>query len=100
MSFPLSSNHYSTDDQIADVVSFLSNDADPTYSELMENSFLAEFPEYNSLEWSGSWVDTENSNVDLDYMSWVADWLENNTPVFWEEGEPFMAEPGDTDPED
>jgi len=96
MSFPLSSNHYSTDDQIADVVSFLSND--DAYSTLMETSFKNEFPEYNSLEWSGSWVDTENSNVDLDYMSWVAEWLENNTPVFWEEGEPYMAEPDDIEP--
>jgi len=98
MSFPLSSNHYSTDDQIADVVSFLSND--DTYSTLMDTRFIAEFPEYNELVWSGSWVDTESSNVDLEYMSWVAEWLENYTPVFWEEGEPYMAEPDDIDPED
>jgi len=98
MSFPLSSNHYSTDDQIADVISFLSATED--YFSIMEVQFLAEFPEYNDLEWSGSWVDTESSNVDLDYMMWVAEWLENNTPVFWEEGEPFMAEPSDPTDDD
>lgn len=80
----LSSNAFSTDDQIADALSYLSH----KYPDL-SNKFVEKFPEYNSLEWSGSWVDTEASGVDVEYMSWVADWIEDNTTIFWEEGEPW-----------
>lgn len=92
----LSSNHFSVDDQISDVVSYLSNHAD--YATLMDTDFLAAFPEYNTLEWSGSWVDTENSGVDVEFMSWVCDWLEDKTPVYWRDGEPVIPE--DDDPEE
>jgi hypothetical protein len=89
----LSANHESHDDQIADVVSFLSQY--PEYQTLMDAEFLAAFPEYNSLTWFGSWMDAEASGVDPDYMSWVADWIEANTPVRWEDGEPFLPEKDD-----
>lgn len=89
----LSSNGFSVDDQMADVVSYLS--LSDEYGALMEGEFLAAFPEYNSLTWSGSWVDTEASGVDLEYTSWVIDWLEAHTPVYWDEGEPWLAESGD-----
>lgn len=88
----LSSNSYSHDDQVADVVSFLSQHDDTGLQALMQDKFLAEFPEYNRLTWSGSWVDHEASGVDPDYMSWVTDWLEEHTPVTWDEGEPWMAD--------
>jgi hypothetical protein len=89
----LSSGHFSVDDQIADVVSFLSNDE--IYAPIMEGFFNSRFPEYNSLEWAGAWVDTAASGVDIDYMSWVADWITDNTPVIWENGEPYMLENDD-----
>lgn len=79
----LSSNGYSFHDQIADALSWLSH----AFPE-MSDKFVDEYPEYNRLEWTGAWVDHEASNVDPDYMSWVADWLENNTPIYWSEGEP------------
>ena len=92
--YALSSNAFSVDDQIADAISHLSNH--PDYAASMDR-FVSEFPEYNTLTWSGSWVDSEASNVDPEYMSWVADWLENNTPVYWEEGEPWMPEATDAE---
>lgn len=84
----ISSGHFSLHDQIADAVSLLSHDE--SFVRLMEGDFVKEFPEYNRLEWSGSWVDHEASGVDPDYMSWVCDWIEANTPVFWEDGEPYF----------
>lgn len=92
----LSSNHFSVDDQIADVISYLS--LSDIYIRTMEDEFTSEFPEYNSLVWSGSWVDTEASGVDADYMSWVADWLEAHTPVMWSDGEPYLIEEDDDKP--
>lgn len=87
----LSSNHFSVDDQTADVLSYLSNATDPELRALSD-SFVREFPEYNGLTWAGSWVDTDASGVDVEYMSWVRDWIENNTPVYWEDGEPWIGE--------
>lgn len=98
---PLSSNAFSVDDQTADVLSYLSLTS--ILSGDLEAKFNILFPEYNTLIWSGSWVDTEESDVDPDYMSWVRDWIEQNLPVMWEEGEPWLLEPGefeDTDTED
>lgn len=83
----LSSGHFSHDDQVADVLSYLSGVED---FKATTDRFCEEFPEYNRLEWSGSWVDCEASNVDAEYMSWVTDWLEANTPVYWEDGEPWL----------
>lgn len=91
MRVALSNNHSSVDDQIADVVSWLSND--PAHAGMMERQFTQkDFPEYNKLTWEGSWVDTEASGVDADYMSWVVDWVEANTLVYWEDGEPWIGE--------
>ena len=87
----LSINHYSVDDQVVDVVNYLT-DADP---DLLDR-FVAEFPEFPELHWSGSWVDAEASGVDPEYMSWVADWIEANSPVFWFEGEPVILEAGES----
>lgn len=91
----LSSNHFSHDDQVADVLRKLTHSTVIEHR-LMADACMIEFPEYNRLTWSGSWVDTEASGVDPDYMSWVTDWIENNTPVFWEDGEPWLPEDTDT----
>ena len=100
----LSSNAFSVDDQTADVLSYLSSaplnaDESDKYAGTMAR-FVAEFPEYNSLTWSGSWVDTEASGVDPEYMSWVRDWIEANTDVTWFEGEPVIFEESDDTGED
>lgn len=79
----ISNNHFSLDQQIDDAVSWINGGTS-------EAAFHREFPEWNSLIWSGSWVDTEESEVDVEYMAWVADWIERNTPVYWEDGEPWV----------
>lgn len=86
----LSNNHSSYDDQVADVVSWLSND--DKHKDMMQEEFLAEFPEYNTLEWSGAWVNGDASGVDDDYMCWVSDWIDSHTLVYWEQGEPWIGE--------
>lgn len=90
--YPVSSNAFSVDDQIRDAINALSADD--------RARFNAEYPEWDTLAWSGSWVDTDASGVDVEYTSWVADWLEANTPIFWEEGEPWMAEDTDNEPDE
>lgn len=84
----VSSNQFATDTQIADALSYLSNSTNPALRALSDR-FVGEFPEYNTLKWAGSWVDPGASGVDPDYMMWVADWIEANTPISWEEGEPW-----------
>lgn len=85
--YAISSNHFSVDQQIADAVSSLTDD--------QRTAFDAEFPEWDTLKWSGSWVDTDASGVDVEYTCWVADWIEANTSIHWEEGEPWMREADD-----
>ena len=77
----ISNNHFSLDQQIVDAVDI--------FSETEREKFNEAFPEWNSLTWSGSWVDTEASGVDVEYTSWVCDWIENNTDIYWEDGEPW-----------
>lgn len=89
---PLSSNHLSVDDQIDAVVSHLKHAPDLSRQ---YRALRVEFPEYERLVWSGSWVDAEASKVDPEYMSWVADWIERNTPIYWEDGEPWLREEGE-----
>jgi hypothetical protein len=98
----LSSNAYSADDQVADVLSYLSNAGPIQYAthtdetaEQVAERFTREFPEYSTLTWNSAWVDTEASGVDAEYMSWVTDWIESNTAVTWWEGEPVIFEEGD-----
>lgn len=85
--YGLSSNAFSHDTQVSDAINYL------TPSERLE--FHGEFPEYESLIWSGSWVDTDASGVDQEYMQWVTDWIEQNTSIRWEDGEPWRYEDGE-----
>jgi hypothetical protein len=91
---PLSDNHYSVDNQIDSCVTYLWHAPELTRQ---ARQFDAAFPEYAHLIWQdgGSWIDSEASQVDVEYMSWVADWIERFTPIFWEEGEPWLPESGD-----
>lgn len=78
----LSSNHLSVDLQVKDAVESLGPH--------QKRKFDAVFPEWDTLVWSGSWVDAENSGVDPEYTSWVIDWIEANTNIMWEDGEPWL----------
>jgi len=81
----LSSDHFSHDDQVRDVVNWL--------DEPSRVKFLAAFPEWDRLVWDGSWLEPEASGVDPEYTSWVCVWLEQNTAVYWSDGEPWIDLP-------
>jgi hypothetical protein len=90
----VSNNHSSVDQQIADAVGFLANsDHGPDMG--AADQLRTEFPEWDRLVWSGSWIDPEASNVDPEYMSWVADWIEAHSRITWSDGEPVIFEDGD-----
>jgi hypothetical protein len=96
---PLSSNHFSVDNQIDSTVTYLTHAPE---LEREARQFRDAFPEYAHIVWAehSSWIDAEASGVDPEFMSWVADWIEANTPIFWEEGEPWLPEPTDQSYED
>jgi hypothetical protein len=91
---PLSDNHLSLDNQIDSAVTYLTHA--PELADVAI-AFRVEFPEYAHLIWQegGAWISIKASDVDSEFMSWVCDWIEANTPIFWEEGEPWLPEPGD-----
>lgn len=90
----LSSGHWSHDQQVEDAVRYMRHAGITFYLATLED-FEYEFPEFDSLVWSGSWVDAEESGVDPDYMHYVCDWIEAHTMIVWEDGEPVLLEPGD-----
>jgi hypothetical protein len=106
MSEALSSNHFSTDLQIADVVSFVERKFPDDYRAL-----VAEFPELPkalaTLSGWSAWVDTDELGLDPEFMSWVADWIEERSFansgtvgsywITWLDGEPFGATREDWD---
>lgn len=94
----LSNNHHSFDIQVRDVVTwFLTHDTthlsrnEQHLQASLVDKFETDFPEWDNLVWSGSWVDIERSDVDWEYMHWVADWLEVWTDAYWEDGEPWVG---------
>ena len=92
---PLSNNHFSVDNQIDSAVTYLTHAPE---LERQARQFRDAFPEYAHLVWGdhSAWIDAEASGVDPEFMSWVADWIERFTPIFWEEGEPWLPEPTDS----
>jgi hypothetical protein len=85
----LSSNHFSTDIQLEDAVSWLQHNQAEKFA-----LFLANFPEWVTRTKGdtvgSSWFDTEAMGVDPEWGSWAVDWVENNTDIFWEDGEPWI----------
>jgi hypothetical protein len=78
----ISSNHYSQDLQVKDAVSYLNPE--------QKERLLEVYPEFDELIWDGSWVHAGQSGVDPEFMSWVQDWIEQDTEVYWEDGEPWV----------
>lgn len=87
----LSSNHFSVDTQVTDVVKYL-NDHHPG----LAIAFFAAFPDY--AKWQQalmanaplSQVYEGDTDLDPEYSSWLVEWIEKNTSVYWEEGEPWI----------
>jgi hypothetical protein len=80
----ISSNHFSNDMQVQDAVSYLSDE--------QRERLFSVYPEWDELIWEDSWVHTQKSGVDPEYVSWVQDWIEADTEIYWEEGEPWVNE--------
>lgn len=85
----LSSNHFSHDQQVKDVICRLPEEA--------RMKLEAEFPEVKKITWElhGSHWNAEAMGVDVEYTMWVTDWIEANTEVYWEDGEPWEGEDED-----
>ncbi len=86
----ISSSHHGVDNQTRDAVSYL------TDAQLVD--FLKAFPAWPRLiEASAhptlSSFDTEAAELDVEYPCWVIDWIEENTAMFWEDGDLWETRP-------
>jgi len=83
----LSSNHYSVDGQLDDVIGYLDT-CRPTIFAAM----VAAFPEIptRTMGEHSSWFDTEAMGVDQEWSSWLIDWIESNVNILWDDGEPWL----------
>lgn len=86
---PLSSNQWSLDLQIVDVLDWLERNYPAGYAEVREA-----FPEEIRLD--GSHFDIEAMGVEADYSSWLAEAIEATGLVGWYEGEPFAVRQPET----
>lgn len=80
----ISSNGFSVDQQAADAMSYLERQHPEAWDKV-----IAQFPEYIDHTFCGSWFDTEEMRVDVEWGSWLVDAIEGTGYVFWEEGEPW-----------
>ena len=94
----LSSNHFSNDQQLADVVSYMEHHLPEKHVE-----FLARYPEWPKLGFIGTsssldylpvtrdGIDYYEGDLDVEATCWMVDWIEANTEVYWEDGEPWIG---------
>lgn len=96
----LSSNHFSTDLQLQDVVNYMESVMPDKYAALLK--LYPELPRaLDTLEDRSAWIDHEEANIDIEFSSWVIGWIEQNTPVMWEDGEPVaILRPWEDDSDD
>lgn len=83
---PLSSNHFSPDLQVLDVLNWMEVMFPDEFA-----TIVAEFPQVGGgLIMSGSWFDTKAMGVEEEFGSWLIDAIERELPeVVWWEGEPW-----------
>jgi len=82
----LSSGHFSLTDQTNDVVGWLRHQDPDAHA-----AFCAEFPEWDEFYQAGGYG--EQVGLDPDYGSWAVDWIEGNSTVTWDDGEPYHYPP-------
>lgn len=80
----VSSNGFSHDLQVMDALNWMETEHNDEWETLVRR-----LPEVTRLVWEGSWVDTDATRCDPDFMSWVADALEDTGFIEWEDGEPY-----------
>jgi hypothetical protein len=85
----ISSNHFSHDQQVVDVMDYLEHNDGIAYSHLINM-----FPEYLRVTFGDSptsaWIDTDAMDVDVDFMGWLTDEIEACCNIMWHDGEPYM----------
>lgn len=84
----LSSNHYSVDGQLDDVIHYLDACRPTIYA-----AMVAAFPEVPTRAMGDTMsaeYDTNAMGVDVEWSCWLIDWIEQNSNVIWEEGEPWL----------
>jgi hypothetical protein len=83
----VSSNGFSFDQQVMDALDYLRG----VLPEEDYRNLVRPFEELglDRLVWQGSWIDTEAMNCEPELMSWVAEAIEEEGTVFWQDGEPF-----------
>jgi hypothetical protein len=87
MPMSLSSGHFSVDQQVSDAIQYMSGHYAHEYGQL-----IVEFPELLNVRWesnTSAWWDTQAMGVDVEYDSWVIDWIESHTDIRWIDGEPY-----------
>lgn len=80
----LSNNHFGHDSQVADVLDYLQRNEPSVF-----NQFIAEFPEWDDVKGDMTTIQEE---CDPDWTSWAADWIEDTTAIYWEDGEPWIEQ--------
>lgn len=92
----LSSNHFSHEGQVRDVLRWMQREEKETYS-----NFAYEHPEWERME-RGEDIQIGGEalgDLDPEWWHWVTDWIEANTNVVWDDGEPVLitGEPEESD---
>lgn len=85
----LSNSSFSLDRQVEDVLN--------TLEPLDYARCLEAFPEAAHLVFAGASLDTDAMGVDAEWLCWLVDWLEGNTDIFWDDGEPIRHNEEDID---
>ena len=81
----LSSNGFSHDMQLDDVLSWMRGEV----PEHVYNGLLQTYPEIDRRVLDGAYFDTDEMRVDVEWVTWVTDAVEDTGYVFWDEGEPY-----------
>jgi hypothetical protein len=91
----LSSNGFSHDMQVDDVLDYLRG----TVAEGDYNNIIHKFPEVDKRILEGGWFDTDAMGVEAEWSMWVTDYIEESFEVFWWEGEPWVLEGDEVHPD-
>ena len=81
----ISSNHESHNQQVLDALNYLKKEHPFRYKELHKR-----FPEIDSIQFDGAWIDTASMGVDIEWPMWLTDAIEDQGVIVWMDGEPYV----------